>query len=126
VLVSLHCAEGLGLSLIEAMLMAKVVITTAYSGNMDYVNAENACLVPYKMIPAVSPFNPFLSRTTLGFDPFWADPDIDEAAKWMRQLHEDVFFRSSMKEKAKKSIGLFLEKSDKASVFFDLKELFDC
>jgi glycosyltransferase involved in cell wall biosynthesis len=124
ILVSLHCAEGLGLSLIEAMLMGKVVITTAYSGNMDYVNSENACLVPYNMVPAASPFNPNLSRTTLGFDPFWADPDIDQAAKWMRQLHEDTSFRSYMKEKAKESIEIFLAESRNASVFFHLKKIF--
>lgn len=125
VLVSLHCAEGLGLSLIEAMLMRKAVVATAYSGNMDFVNADNSCLVPFRMIPAVSPFNPGISRTALGFDPFWADPDIDLAAKWMRRLHDDVLFRNSMKETAKKSIESFLDDSNKATVFFHLKELYD-
>ncbi|HEX2958382.1 MAG TPA: glycosyltransferase [Chitinispirillaceae bacterium] len=124
ILVSLHCAEGLGLSLIEAMLMGKGVITTAYSGNLDYVNIENACLAPFRRIPAVSVFNPSLSGTILGFDPFWADPDTNQAAIWMRKLHEDVPFRNSMKEKAKKSIELFLAESRKASVFFLLKELY--
>lgn len=68
ILISLHRAEGFGLSLIEAMAMGKAVITTAYSGNMDFVNTNNACLVQYKLIPAVSPFNPNLSPELLGFD----------------------------------------------------------
>lgn len=123
VLVSLHRAEGLGLSLIEAMVMGKAIITTAYSGNMDFINTENSCLVPFNLIPAVSPFNPNLSKDLLGFDPFWADPDIDQAAKWMRILSDDRNLRNSIQEKAKKSIHSFLECSNKATVFFFLKEI---
>jgi len=123
ILISLHRAEGFGLSLIEAMAMGKAVITTAYSGNMDFVNTNNACLVQYKLIPAVSPFNPNLSPELLGFDPFWADPDVDQAASWMSMLHENESFRVSIQKKAQDTIRSFLEISRKASVFHLIKEI---
>ena len=121
VLVSLHRSEGLGLSLIEAMAMRKPVITTAYSGSMDFVSGENACLIPYSMIPAVSPFNPQLQRDKLGFDPFWADPDIDAAARCMRRLADDRGYRNSLGKNARKSIMRFLNESAKAEVFYSLQ-----
>ena len=40
--VSLHRSEGFGRLLAEAMLMGKPVIATAYSGNVDFMTAENS------------------------------------------------------------------------------------
>ena len=38
--ISLHRAEGLGLTMAEAMSLGKPVIATAYSGNMDFMTPE--------------------------------------------------------------------------------------
>ena len=50
VYVSLHAAEGLGLTLLEAMAVGTPVICTGYSGNMDFTTSENSWLVGYDMM----------------------------------------------------------------------------
>ena len=47
--VSLHRAEGFGLTLAEAMAHGKPVIATGYSGNLTFMNDGNSYLVPYKL-----------------------------------------------------------------------------
>ena len=37
-----HRAEGYGLTLLESMALGKPVIATAYSGNMDFMTADNS------------------------------------------------------------------------------------
>ena len=48
--VSLHRSEGFGLGLAESMFLGKPVIGTAWSGNRDFMNPQNACCVDYRMI----------------------------------------------------------------------------
>jgi glycosyltransferase involved in cell wall biosynthesis len=43
--VSLHRAEGLGLGLAESMYLGKPVIGTRYSGNLEFMDDANSCLV---------------------------------------------------------------------------------
>ncbi len=45
--VSLHRSEGFGLTLAEAMAIGKPVIATGYSGNLDFMTAENSYLVDH-------------------------------------------------------------------------------
>ena len=78
--VSLHRSEGLGLTMAEAMAAARPVIATAYSGNLDFMNSENSMLVPVSELRLVG----------VGSDPYpldaqWAEPDLDAAARLMRQ-----------------------------------------
>jgi hypothetical protein len=47
--VSLHRAEGFGLTLAEAMAIGKPAIATGYSGNVDFMNAANSYLVDYEI-----------------------------------------------------------------------------
>ena len=49
--VSLHRAEGLGLLCEESMYYGKPVIATNWSGNTDFMKADNSCLVDYTLIP---------------------------------------------------------------------------
>ena len=51
VYVSLHRSEGFGLGIAEAMLAGRPTITTAYSGNLDFMNSQNSCLVGYRLTP---------------------------------------------------------------------------
>lgn len=78
--VSLHRAEGLGLGMAESMFLGKPVIATAYSGNMEYMNTDNALLVPYCMIPVQDGEYPFSTGQ------HWADPDVSVAAEYMRAV----------------------------------------
>jgi glycosyltransferase involved in cell wall biosynthesis len=80
--VSLHRAEGFGYTLAESMWLGKPVIATGYSGNVDYMNAQNSYLVDYRLVP-----------TGAGHDPYppegeWAEPDVDHAARLMREVFE--------------------------------------
>ena len=47
--VSLHRSEGFGLTMAEAMYVGKPVIATGYSGNLDFMTAENGLLVDYEL-----------------------------------------------------------------------------
>jgi glycosyltransferase involved in cell wall biosynthesis len=81
--VSLHRSEGLGLTMAEAMWFGKPVIATAYSGNLDFMTDENSYLVPYvdaEIGPEADPYPP---------DGEWAEPDIEAAAKLMREIVAD-------------------------------------
>jgi glycosyltransferase involved in cell wall biosynthesis len=82
-LVSLHRSEGLGLHCAEAMWLAKPVIATAYSGNLDFMDGSVAAMIDHTMVNV---------RHGEGIYPetaMWADPDLDQAADWMRRLVGD-------------------------------------
>lgn len=49
VLLSLHAAEGFGLTIAEAMSYGKIAIATGYSGNLDFMNVNNSMLLKYKI-----------------------------------------------------------------------------
>lgn len=78
--VSLHRAEGLGLGMAESMFLGKPVIATAYSGNMEFMNADNALLVPYSLVPVAEGEYPFATGQQ------WAAPDVSAAATFMRRV----------------------------------------
>ena len=80
--VSLHRGEGFGLTLAEAMLARKPVIATGYSGNLDFMNAENSYLVDYRLAE-VGPGNEPYAPSSL-----WAEPNIGHAAELMRWVYE--------------------------------------
>jgi len=78
--VSLHRSEGLGLTMGEAMYFGKPVIATAYSGNLDFMTAENSYLVPHTMVEIGPDAAPYPA------DKEWAEPDLDRAAELMQQV----------------------------------------
>ena len=91
--VSLHRSEGFGLTLAESMLMGKPIITTGYSGNMDFTNPETALLVDYKLVQVQPGDYPF-SRGEM-----WAEPNIQQACEYMRELVEDSTFARPLAQK---------------------------
>lgn len=97
--VSLHRSEGWGLNLSESMLLGKPVIATAYSGNMDFMNRQNSCLVDYRLAPLQTDFGPYRRGN------HWADPDLDQAASYMRLLFEDAAQRREIGERAARTIA---------------------
>jgi len=80
VYVSLHRAEGFGLTLAESMALGTPVIATGYSGNLDFMTAENSMLVEYEIVTSDVDNGPYTRGTV------WAEPDIDDAAKKMREM----------------------------------------
>lgn len=81
--VSLHRAEGFGLTLAEAMSVGTPTISTGWSGNMQFMNDSNSFLVPCQLID-ISADTPVYAG--LGQ---WADPDLDVAAQLMQRVLED-------------------------------------
>ncbi len=111
--VSLHRSEGFGFGLIETMALGKPVIATAWSGNMAFMNQTNSCLVGYKLIP-VDANLPVYSSDFLGRTATWADPDLEQAAAWMRKLVDDPEVRISLGERAAMDMAELQKEARKA------------
>ena len=80
---SLHRSEGFGITMAEAMLLGKPVVATAYSGNLDFMRPENAYLVDYELTPIGPGHDPYPPEAQ------WAEPDLDHAARLLREVFED-------------------------------------
>lgn len=80
--VSLHRAEGFGRGIAEALQLGLHVITTGYSGNVDFCQPPYADLVSYRMVPIRKDQYPY------GAGRSWADPSVNDAACKMRAFVE--------------------------------------
>jgi glycosyltransferase involved in cell wall biosynthesis len=81
--VSLHRAEGFGLTIADAMALGKPVVATGYSGNLEFMDETTSYLVPYTLTAVgegAGQYEP---------DSRWADPDLDAAAGSLRRVFED-------------------------------------
>ena len=90
--VSFHRSEGLGLTLLEAMAFEKPVLTTAYSGNLEFTDINNSYLVKYKLTNIKKDCGPYKKGC------YWADVEINDAIIKMKAIFNN-------KKEAKK-IGL--------------------
>jgi glycosyltransferase involved in cell wall biosynthesis len=68
--VSLHRAEGFGLTMAEALAIGKPVIATGYTGNLDYMHEGNCYLVPYELVDVGPGSEPYPATAR------WAQPDL--------------------------------------------------
>ncbi len=90
--VTLHRSEGFGLVPMEAMALGTPVISTAWSGNMEYMTQLNTALVGYNLVPVAGQYVGSIPGDGL----VWADPDIDEAADHMRRMVADKEWREKL------------------------------
>jgi len=97
--VSLHRSEGLGLLCMESMYYGKPVIATNWSGNTDFMNENNSCLVNYKLIPATDYY-----MSKLGDGQVWAEADINDASRYMLKLFKDRDFYDRIAKNASNDI----------------------
>jgi len=91
---SLHRSEGFGRGLAEAMYLGKPVIATGYSGNLDFTNEHNACLVDYRLIPVGEHEYPFATGQK------WADPDIEHAVWFMKRVVNEPHYAQTLGQHA--------------------------
>jgi glycosyltransferase involved in cell wall biosynthesis len=81
-LVSLHRAEGFGLTLAEAMALGAPVVATAFSGNVDFMDNDCALMIPARMTSVDDPQGIYGGQE-------WAEPDVDAAARALTRLRLD-------------------------------------
>lgn len=65
------------------MALGKPAIATAYSGTLDFMTADVSCLVPARMVQIDRDYGLYLRGYV------WAEPDIEQAARYMRELGRD-------------------------------------
>lgn len=99
--ISLHRSEGFGRTIAEAMLLEKPVITTNYSGNIDFCNEETAFLVDSDLTLVKKEDYP----NAKGF--FWAEPKIKSASLQM----EIVLKNTEKRDKIARQGRDFIEKN---------------
>jgi glycosyltransferase involved in cell wall biosynthesis len=83
VYVSPHRSEGLGLTVVEAMAAGVPVIATPFGGVEEFVSADAAFPVDYRLVELPDDYPPYPQ----GF--VWADPDVDSLARRLREAHDD-------------------------------------
>lgn len=84
--VSLHRAEGYGLTLAESMFLGKPVIATGWSANMDFMTPWNSVPVPYRLVQIERDHGPYPAGQ------WWAEPEVEAAgAAMVRMVNEPEF-----------------------------------
>jgi len=81
--VSLHRSEGFGLGPAEAMSLGKPSIITNWSGNTDYMTPDNSIGIDYELVKLGQDYGPYQAHQ------FWAEPDLEQAAYWMKKIFKD-------------------------------------
>jgi len=109
--VSLHRSEGLGQTLLEAMVLGKPCLATAYSGNLQFMNESNSYLCQHGMVPIGKSSYPYPEGD------FWADPDVDEAASLMTEIFENREAAKEVGEKGRQTVIEQFSIDESARVF---------
>ncbi len=99
VCVSLHRAEGFGLTISDAMSRGIPVLVTGYSGNMDFCNAAETRVISYELREVGHHRPRYRSRD------LWAEPDMDDAIQAFHDLFNQYEFWARRALKARERIN---------------------
>lgn len=109
VYISLHRSEGFGLNLAEAMRAGLPVIATGWSGNLDFMDATSAALVPYHLDFINDPERIYHDRRAK-----WAYADLSFASTHLRTLFEQRGQENELCGRAKQMISAKLSGGEAA------------
>ncbi|GBF56676.1 hypothetical protein PbB2_00333 [Candidatus Phycosocius bacilliformis] len=96
VYISLHRTEGFGLNLAEIMLAGRPLIATKWSGNLDFMDSDCVALINANLVTLDDPDEIYTQRTAR-----WAEPNLDEAIRWLRTLAHNRDLAQQMSAAAK-------------------------
>lgn len=82
--VSLTRSEGFGMGAFDAATAGTPVVMTGWSGQLDFLPPEHACLVDYELRQVVEHLGDHAPQRQN-----WAHADLDHAIHWMRRLYEN-------------------------------------
>ncbi|MDH5358624.1 MAG: glycosyltransferase [Gammaproteobacteria bacterium] len=122
VFISLHRSEGLGLVPLEMMAQGVPVIATHWSGVMDFMNADNSYPVRHSMEPANGLNDIYQSYRYINGN-YWAEPNLNDAIKWMRFCHQNPDDVKQRGERARLFALDYLEEANKAGFYDQITSL---
>lgn len=96
--VSLHRSEGFGLAVAESMYLAKPVISTDWSATAEFVSTDNGCPVRARVVPIEKTSGPYMKGQ------LWAEPDVGDAAEWMRRVFSDQTWARALGQRGRETI----------------------
>jgi len=96
--VSLHRSEGFGLGPAEAMSLGKPAILTNWSGNTDYMTSDNSIAIDYELVKLGQDYGPYKAWQQ------WAEPDLEQAAYWMKRIVQDSELAQRIGTRARETI----------------------
>jgi len=85
-------AEGFGLPILECMYQNIPVITTNYSGQLDFCNEDNSYLIEYKL-----EFAKDSEFVNIGAK--WAEPNVEDLMNKMRIVYKGLILKDSSEAK---------------------------
>ena len=83
------------------------------------MSPRSACIVKHKLTRVVASISAYTSKVR-GTEPFWAEPDIDDAAIWMSRLAADRALTASIGKRAKRAFDHYQQKASRLGFIDDV------
>jgi glycosyltransferase involved in cell wall biosynthesis len=99
---SMHRSEGFGNHLAEAMGLGLPTVATSYSGNLDFMNAQNSWLVDHTLVPLGEGDYAHVEDGML-----WAEPSIPSAVVHLQEVRAGA---AAVRERAERGRALIVRR----------------